>query len=444
MKGPGVRIETVTPDSPADHMGLAPGDRGLSLNGRTLRDFLDVSFYLDETGPNHLAVRKASGEWWDVEFELDEGEPLGVEWEAIRPRTCCNKCIFCFVDQLPPGVRPSLLIKDEDFRHSFLYGNFITLGNFTGQDLQRVVEQHLSPLYISVHSTDPELRRRLVGCPGGDRFFHFFERLIAHGITLHTQIVVCPGLNDGAALIRSVRDLADRFPAVRSIGVVPVGLTDFRAGLPPLTPPDPAFCRRVIRQLRPIQEECRQRYDIGLVYLADEFYIQAGWRLPAGDRYDDYPQLENGIGMARDFLDDFGRLVRRSSRRIRVREALLVTGELFAPLLSRCLQRFNRRHDTSLVAVPVSNAFFGRRVTVTGLLAGHDIARAIPARLPAQFVGIPYPCISRSHGLFVDDVTLPDLADRIGRPVCHLDPGAEGLWRALTEPPDLIYPSRQA
>lgn len=444
MKKQGIRIESVAPDSPAAAMSLVPGDRGLTLNGHPLRDSLDVSFYLDPTGPNHLAVRKESEELWDVEFELDEDEPLGVEWEPIRPRICCNKCMFCFVDQLPPGVRPSLLIKDEDFRHSFLYGNFITLGNFTEKDLQRVVEQHLSPLYISVHSTNPQLRRRLVGCAGGDRFFHFFDQLIAHGISLHTQIVVCPGLNDGPELTRSVRDLIGRFPAVQSVGVVPVGLTDFRAGLTPLIPPDSPFCRTVIQTLHPIQQECRQRHGVGIVYLADEFYLQAGHPLPAGDTYDDYPQLENGIGMARDFMDDFRRLLRRSSRHIRVREVIFVTGALFAPLLDRCLQRFNRRHHTALHVVAVPNRFFGRRVTVTGLLAGHDIACAIPPDLPAGFVGIPYHCISRAQDIFVDDVSLPNLADLLGRPVCHLAPGAEGLWRALTKPPDLIYPSRQS
>jgi putative radical SAM enzyme (TIGR03279 family) len=386
-------------------------------------------------------IRKPSGELWEAEFELDEDESLGVEWESIRPRTCCNKCVFCFVDQLPPGVRPSLLIKDEDYRHSFLYGNFITLGNFTERDLARVVEQRLSPLYISVHSTSPEVRRQLVGCPVSDRFFDYFDRLVDHGITLHTQIVVCPGLNDGEELLRSVTDLAGRYPAVKSVGVVPVGLTDFRAGLHPLAPPDPDFCRTVIRQLHPLQQEYRRRLGIGLVYLADEFYLQAGRRLPPGRTYDDYPQLENGIGMARDFLEEFGRIMRRSPRRIVTRNAVFPTGALFAPLLRRCLDRFNGRFGTDLRAVAVPNRFLGGRVTVTGLLAGKDIARAVPPQPPADFVGIPFHCLSRTRDIFVDDLTLEELAGLLGRPVCPLSPGPEGLWRALTEPPDLVYPS---
>ena len=427
----GILMTAVDEDSPAAQMGLAAGDRCLALNGHAIADFLDFQFRLREDGPNLMLVRKPDGDLWEAEFELDEGEGLGVTWAPIRPRTCRNRCVFCFVDQLPLSVRPSLRVKDEDYRHSFLHGNFITLGNMTPADIDRILEQRLSPLYVSVHATNPALRREMVGCRGTDRFFEYFRALVEGGITLHTQVVLCPGLNDGAELDRTLRDLARLHPAVQSVGIVPVGLSRHRRGLAPLEPPTPEFCRAVIRQVAPRQERWARRRGVRLAYLADEFYLQAGEPIPPSAAYDGFPQLENGIGLVRDFLDGFEPLLDESPAAITVREASFATGALFAPVLRGCLRRFNRRHGTRYRALAVRNAFLGRRVTVAGLLAGADIARQLAGRATGEWLGVPAECLRAGHNVFLDDWSLGDLAAGVGLPVCRLEGGPAGFRDAV-------------
>ncbi|HOT00229.1 MAG TPA: DUF512 domain-containing protein [Acidobacteriota bacterium] len=430
LRKTGIRMEEVAPGSPAWQMGLRAGDRCLAIDGRVPLDYLDIQYHLADGGPHVMDVAKADGQRWEAEFELDEDETLGIGWEGIRPRTCRNRCVFCFVDQLPRGVRPSLRIKDEDYRHSFLHGNFITLSNLTPADLDRILAQRLSPLYVSVHSTDPSLRARLVRCGARDRFFEYFDALARGGIALHTQVVLLPGRNDGAALERTMTDLAARHPAVRSLGIVPVGLTRHRAGLPALRPPDPSFCRAVIRQVQPHQERWRRRLGVRFAYLADEFYLQAGRRLPPASAYDDFPQLENGIGLVRDFLEETMALLREPPPVVRVRRAALATGTLFAPLLAQALRRINRRWGVAFRALPVPNRFLGPRVTVAGLLAGRDIAAAAGRLAPDEWLAVPGQCVGAGHGRFLDDWTPADLAAAAGRPVARLPLGAAGL-RAL-------------
>jgi putative radical SAM enzyme (TIGR03279 family) len=427
----GIRMNAVDPGSPADQMGLAAGDRCLELNGRPVSDFLDFQFHLREGETNTMLVRKFDGDLWEAEFELDEGEGLGIEWAPIRPRICRNKCIFCFVDQLPVSVRPSLRIKDEDYRHSFLHGNFITLGNLTPADLDRILEQRLSPLYVSVHSTRPDLRRQMVGCRGTDRFFEYFHALVEGGIRLHTQVVLCPGVNDGAELDRTLDDLARLRPAVQSIGIVPVGLSRHRRGLPALTPPTPEFCRGVIAQVAPRQKRWARRLGIRLAYLADEFYLQAGEPLPPAAAYDGFPQLENGIGMVRDFLEEFEPLLAAPAADIAIREASFATGVLFAPVLRACLGRLNRRHGTRYRVLTVRNRFLGHRVTVAGLLSGQDLVKQVAGRVAGEWLGVPRECLSAAHGVFLDNLAPEDLAAGIGRPVCCLDRGPAGFWEAV-------------
>ncbi len=431
----GIRIEAVEPGSPADEMGLVAGDVCLQLNGHDVEDFLDCQYYLDDATANSMLIRRTDGDVWDVEFELDEGESLGIQWPSIRPRICRNKCIFCFVDQLPRHVRPSLRIKDEDYRHSFLHGNFITLGNLTDHDLDRILEQRLSPLYVSVHTMNPALRREMIRCPRTDRFFEYFEALVAGGIALHTQVVLCPGINDGAELERTLDELAARHPAVRSVGIVPVGLTGHREGLPPLTPPDREYCRRVITRVSPRQAAFRKRFGTGFVYLADEFYLQAEQPLPAAEAYDEFPQLENGIGMVRDFLEEFAEVLEDPGDDIRVREASFVTGTLFAPVLRDRLAAFNTRHGTRFTVIEAENRFLGGRVTVAGLLAGGDILAASREQVHGAFLGVPSHCISMSQGCFLDDMTLEELERQLGCPVVHLKEGADGFRSAISQPP---------
>lgn len=428
----GVRIEAVEPGSPAAEMGLEAGDVCLALNGEPLEDYLDYQFHFEAYAENALRVRKPDGELWDVEFELGDDEPLGVRWAEITPRTCRNRCVFCFVDQLPRGVRRTLRIKDEDFRHSFLYGNFITLGNLSARDLRRIVAQGLSPLYVSVHATDPGIRRRLTLPRGTDRFDEHFRFLVSNGITLHTQVVLCPGINDGEVLERTVEDLAAARPAVVSVGVVPLGLTDHRDGLPALTPPDPGFCRETLGRVGRMQAVCRERFGSRFVWAADEFYLQAGAPLPPAEDYEGFPQLENGIGLARDFLDEFEGLIRRRRKAFAGRRALFATGVSFAPLLRACLERFNRVHGAALGVLEVPNRFLGGRVTVAGLLAGGDILAAALGSDPGEFLGIPSSCLN-DDGLFLDDRTVEDLERKTGSRVRVCAPCPDGIARALSE-----------
>lgn len=431
MRKKGILVEAIDPGSPADRMGLAAGDRCLTLNDHPVEDFLDFQFYLEAGAGNGMRIQKPDEALWDAEFELDEDESLGIRWAPIRPRVCRNKCLFCFVDQLPPGVRPSLRIKDEDYRHSFLHGNFITLGNLSDQDVARILEQRLSPLYVSVHSTNPELRRRMVGCRDGDRFFDYFRALAEGGIALHTQVVLCPGINDGPELDRTLTDLVAEHPSVRSVGIVPVGLTRFRRGRPRLRPTDPRYCRQVIRAVRPHQEEFQRRLGVRFAYLADEFYLQAGMPLPPVRDYDGFPQLANGIGMVRDFVSEFGRGMRRPVPDDSVRAATFATGTRFAPILRAALSRFNRRHRTRFRVLAIRNRFLGSRVSVAGLLAGRDILTQARGRVHGDFLAIPAECLSQTRGVFLDDLSVRGLARELGRPVLVLEPGAAGFYRAI-------------
>jgi len=417
MSKRGIRILEVGTASRARKIGLAPGDRILTLNGREISDELALRFYL--SGENiELCVQHPDGTKECFETDLPEGMDLGIAVEEFRTRTCNNSCIFCFVDQLPPHVRPALKVKDDDYRLSFLHGNYITLTNLSGNELDRIIEQRLSPLYVSIHATDPELRTRILGRKQADDLEGKLLKLARGGIRLHAQLVLMPGINDDRHLEQTVFDLYRLHPSVQSVAIVPVGLSGHGRPSMRLSPVTPAFCRKVIRRVLPWQEEFRKRTGITFAYLADEFYIRGREEIPALGHYDEFAQIEDGVGMVRTFLDEFEAELNRRKKKSPVNlHGSLVTGGLFHPTLQACMERFNRRFGTHVQVCRAANRFMGRGITVAGLLAGQDIFHALRRRETGNFVIIPQEAVSRGEGLLIDDWSVPDLSERLGKPV---------------------------
>jgi putative radical SAM enzyme (TIGR03279 family) len=348
--------------------------------------------------------------------------------------------VFCFIHQLPRGLRKSLYVKDDDYRLSFLHGNYITLTDLPDSEIQRIVDLRLSPLYISVHATDPVLRHFLLGSPKTIRgdLVERLRRLASAGIRLHAQIVLCPGLNDGLHLERTVRELGELHPAVATVAVVPVGLTRHREGLYPLRSITPAEAGATLDAIHGWQEGFLARHETRLVFAADELYLQAGRAIPPAAAYEGFSVVEDGVGLVRRFEDDLRRLAARPGRpRWRgARKATVVTGKLFGPVLERLLGGL-RVPGLRAEVVAVPNEFFGPAITVTGLLTGEDVARALSGRPLGDVVLIPRVALTETKGVFLDDVSPEDLAGHLGAPVTTLPSSARGLVDGLLgRPPE--------
>ncbi|HEY6122500.1 MAG TPA: DUF512 domain-containing protein, partial [Pyrinomonadaceae bacterium] len=311
----GVEIAEVTPASIGAELDLEAGDRIIKVNGRAVRDYLDFRFHV--AGETELAfqVRKRSGEDWELQIERDEGEDFGLSFEQIVPRQCANECIFCFCKGNPEDARPSLFIRDEDVRLSFLYGNYTTLTSITEDELQRIVEQRLSPQYVSIHATDLDVRAYLLGVDKRRADIREkMDQLLAAGIEVHAQVVLCPGINDGEVLQQTIADLARDYPRVRSVAIVPLGLTRYNTDTR-LTPVSPDFCREIIRAVAPVQKQLQRRLGTNFAFLGDEIYLRAGRSVPQRQHYGEYPQIEDGVGMVRSFTNEFASLLRKAARR---------------------------------------------------------------------------------------------------------------------------------
>lgn len=409
-------IASVEPGSIADQLGLRPGDRIARVNGQAPRDVIDWQLWTADESLE-LAVETGAGEPLLLSFAKDPHEDLGLGFadELFVPlRTCNNGCLFCFVLQAPPGMRPTVYVKDDDYRLSFLHGHFTTLTNLTEPHFERIVHQRLSPLHVSVHASDPALRRELLANPKADLGWDYLVRLLAAGIECHTQIVVCPGVNDGAQLDRTIGDLAALGRGVLSIGVVPVGLTRFQAN-PRLRPMSEADAAATIDQI----DAWRARLGCPTsrrVYAADELFLNAGRPLPASGYYDDYPQYENGIGTVRTLLDEAAMLVPRLPRSAPRRRVLAVTGEYGSLFLPPLIDALNAVTGLTVELVAVPNALFGGNVRCAGLLCAGDIAPAVAARGPADQVVLPARCLNDA-GVLLDDVSVAELSRQLGVPV---------------------------
>lgn len=398
----------VKPGSPAAAAGIQAGERLLAVNGVPMRDIIDLSFAAAEEEAE-LALAGNYARTRTVQIAKEADEDLGLVFSSAvfdGVRTCANRCRFCFVEQLPRGLRPSLYVRDDDYRLSFLYGNFITLTNLGPADHRRIATEHLSPLYVSVHATDPAVRAALLGCPRGGALMEELGRLLAAGVTVHTQVVCCPGINDGEILRRTFEDLYALRPGVADMAVVPVGLTGHRGDLSPLKSFDKASAAALIAEVSKWQRKCRLHAGRTFVYLGDEFYLMAQKPLPQAESYDGYPQLANGIGSSRLFIEEWreaegaGKSKRKKSA---ASPAAVVCGELARPVLAPLVKKINGKTGSKHRLLSVKNEFFGGGVTVSGLLTGRDILKAaqgIPEKrllLPAQ--------VLNDDGLFLDDMT---------------------------------------
>ncbi len=396
----------------AERSGLQPGDRIISVNGHVLHDVIDHHVYAAEEELEVEIERAAERLLYRV--QRGYGEEFGLQFtddvfDGVR--RCDNHCPFCFIDQMPRGMRSSLYVKDDDYRYSFLHGNFITLSNWTERDWERVAEQHLSPLYVSVHATELELRRRIFNNPRLPDIRVQLHRLAELGIEMHTQIVILPSVNDGQCLKDTVEDVAALYPAVRSIGVVPVGLTKHHsAGLRLLTGEEE---QAIVEQIVPWQAEYRRRFGLTFVHPSDELYLRGGFSIPSAEQYDGFPQLENGIGLVRQLLDEWESMKgkRRAAAR---RKGIVVCGELVAPLLGPIIEELNDAFQLNITIAPIENRFFGSTVTVSGLLTAGDVLAGLEGRDLGDVVFLPRAMFDATGKVTLDDVSLTEIESSLG------------------------------
>ena len=454
----GLKIIDIDPEGTALEIGIETGDEILSINGHAVPDMLAYR-YLIANEDVTLLIKKKAGILIDIDLEKDEDDDLGIIPPVMPVRRCNNKCVFCFVTQMAPGLRKTLYVKDEDYRHSFLHGNYITLTTLKEEDYERIITERLSPLYISVHSTDDELRRFLLGNKKAPPIMESIMRLVDGGITLHTQAVVAAGLNDGNKLLETVEDLAALYPAVASLAVVPAGITKHREGLYPLKTFTKAGAAKLLDSLEPLRKQWRKNFGEAFVYPSDEFYIKAGRDFPKDKEYDGYPQIDNGVGLVRDFLTEWNREKKRlkspsfSLRKekeakrngetkidagVKAKKIILVTGESFAPYLKEAISSLfpsppageGRVGGISLTVLPVKNELLGHTVTVAGLLCGRAIINALKGK-KADAVIIPAVTMRDGAGVFLDDLTPYDVEQKSGIKVVLVDPSARGLIEGI-------------
>lgn len=426
----GLLIEKVMPDSVASELEIEAGDRLLAINGHRLRDIIDYNFFSADEELT-LEVVKSDGEVWEIEVERDESEPLGLMFPAPVPAQCGNKCVFCFVHQLPKGLRAPLYVKDEDYRLSFLYGNYVTLANIGRSEIERIKEQRLSPLYISVHATDPMLREKLLGKSGIVPILEVMEELAAARITMHTQVVLCSGINDGSFLEQTVNDLAALYPLVASLAVVPLGLTRHRKGLPELRPVTSDYAADLIAAWQPRAKELAGRLGEPFLFLADEFFIKAGLPFPPIEEYGDFPQVENGVGMVPLFLDEAAEVL-DEARPLPPATITVVTGESPYQYLSDFLRNLGQKTGITFRPVAIRNRLFGDSVTVTGLVSGRDIIDGLREVEVGDLVLIPDVMLKEGEGVFLDDLSVADLQEALHKETVVVESTPWGIYRAIT------------
>lgn len=417
MKKKGHIIKHTSENGIAREMGIEAGDRLLQINGEEITDIFDYQYLVQDEYIEAL-VEKADGEQWLLEIDKEYGEDLGVEFEnglMDEYRSCHNKCIFCFIDQMPQGMRKTLYFKDDDSRLSFLQGNYVTLTNMSDHDIDRIIKYHLSPINISFQTTNPELRCRMLNNRFAGEALKKADRFYEAGITMNGQIVLCKGVNDKEELERTISDLAGYLPVLESVSVVPVGLSRYREGLYPLEPFTKEDAREVLKTVHRWQEKLYPLHGLHFIHASDEWYILAEEELPKEDRYDGYLQLENGVGMLRLLQDEFGEAMeeaKRNKERILTctRTLSLITGKLAYPYILSMAEQMMETFDFLQIRVfGITNEFFGERITVSGLLTGQDIEKQLRGKDLGECILLPENVLRSGENIFLDDMTVEEL-----------------------------------
>lgn len=425
----------VVPGSIAEEMEIEPGDMLLQIDDMEIEDILDYQFYAEDEELT-LLIRKSDGEEWELEIEKEYGEDIGLVFEnglMDEYRSCSNKCIFCFIDQMPPGMRETLYFKDDDARLSFLQGNYITLTNLKDRDMERIARYHLSPINISVHTTNPELRCRMLHNRFAGRALKKIDYFFEHEIEMNGQIVLCKGYNDGEELKKTLQDLISYCPVMRSVSVVPVGLTKYREGLCPLEPFTPQDASRTIDLIEEVQGLCMERFGIHFVHASDEFYILAGRELPSEENYDGYPQLENGVGMLRLLMEETRDALTAIEGDERTDHLTIATGQLAFPYLKKCVDWIQEKFPCIKVDLAaVSNRFFGEMITVSGLITGQDLTEQLSGRNLGSRVLIPINMLRSGEEVFLDDMTVKEVQNALQVPVVSVKSSGYDLVGEIT------------
>jgi putative radical SAM enzyme (TIGR03279 family) len=426
-------IKSIDRTSPL-HGHAHPGDRIVSINGNRIKDVLDYKYYAYD---EHLEVllRSPDGQEKTVRIRKREGGDLGVDFEEYlmdKPRSCANNCIFCFIDQLPKGMRKTMYFKDDDARLSFLMGNYITLTNISPREVQRIIDLHISPINVSVHTTNPELRCKMLRNPNAGRSIDSMRRFAENGIVMNCQIVCCPDINDGAELDRTMRDLADMYPGVHSVSVVPLGVTKFREGLYPLTPFTKERAEAVLDQVTSFGDECKSRLGTRIFFCGDELYIKAQREIPEDEFYEEYTQLENGVGMFRLMETEFSSALKLSDEPDGVPFSI-ATGVSAAPFFDRLLKMAKEKYPALNGRVyAIENDFFGHSINVTGLVTGGDLINQLKDKELGQRLFISQNMLRRQEMDFLDDVTLVQASNELGIAIYPIEQDGFALWDAMS------------
>ena len=429
----GAYVLSVDPGSSAEELELLPGDLIVSIDGQKITDYLDYKFLATN---EHIVmeVLKGNGELFEFEIYNEDLEDLGINFENMlfdSPKSCQNKCIFCFIDQMPKGMRDSLYFKDDDSRLSFLYGNYVTLTNMKIEDIMRLIRYRISPVNISVHTTNPDLRVFMLKNKRANQILDHIQLLANYEIEMNMQIVLCKGINDGEELDRTIRDLAQFMPHAKSVSVVPVGLTKCRNGLYPLVPFEKEDCAAVVRQIKNLQERFLKEHGTRFVYASDEFFINAGMELPEESEYEDFPQIENGVGMIASMEAEFMRALAPDLKPQGTAKTVVATGEISYEFIKKLVNIVKMRYNmNNIEVVGIKNELFGGRVTVSGLLGGSDLIRALQDK-QADRVLITESMLKADEDVFLDDYTLSETEKRLNMKIVPVKNDGEAFLKAV-------------